>query len=59
MKNISCCIILLLCSLVVLADPACSDSIQVRQADGTMLWTNVYGDEFYNWRSTMDETIQN
>lgn len=54
MKNIFCCIVLLLCSFVVLADPACLDSIQIRQPDGTMLWTKVYGDEFYNWRSTTD-----
>lgn len=27
MKNIFCCIVLLLCSFVVLADPACPDSI--------------------------------
>lgn len=54
MKNIFCCIVLLLCSFVVLADPACPDSIQIRQPDGTMLWTKVYGDEFYNWRSTTD-----
>ena len=57
MKNIFCCIVLLLCSFVVLADPACPDSIQIRQPDGTMLWTKVYGDEFYNWRSTTDGHI--
>ena len=57
MKNIFCCVFLLLCSLVVLADSAYQDSIQVRQSDGTMLWTKVYGDEFYNWRSTTDGHI--
>lgn len=57
MKNIFCCVFLLLCSLIVLADSACPDSIQVRQSDGTMLWTKVHGDEFYNWRSTTDGHI--
>ena len=59
MKNIFCCIVLLLCSFVVLADPACPDSIQIIQPDGTKLWTMVHGDEFYNWRSTTDGIIQN
>ncbi len=57
MKNISCCVFLLLCSLVVLADSAYPDSIQVKQSDGTMLWTKVHGDELYNWRSTTDGHI--
>ena len=54
MKNILFLILGLGCSLSMLAMPACLDSVQVTQPDGTKLWTMVHGDEFYNWRSTMD-----
>lgn len=40
--------------VMVFANPACPDSVQVLQPDGSMIWTNVHGDEFYNWRSTTD-----
>ena len=59
MKNILFLILGLGCSLSMLAMPACPDSVQVTQPDGAKLWTRVYGDEFYNWRSTTDGTIQN
>ena len=59
MKNIFFLMLGLVCSLSMLAMPACPDSVQVTQPDGAKLWTRVYGDEFYNWRSTTDGTIQN
>lgn len=43
--------------VALFAVPAYLDSILVRQADGTKLWTMVHGDELYNWRSTMDGHI--
>ena len=59
MKNIFFLMLGLVCSLSMLAMPACSDSVQVTQPDGTKLWTRVHGDEFYHWRSTTDGTIRN
>lgn len=50
---------LMLPIVVLFADPACPDSIQVIQPDGTKLWTMMYGDEFYNWQSATDGTIRN
>ena len=47
--------------MVVMAGPACLDSIMVTQPDGTKLWTHVHGDEFYNWfplRMELSETKQ-
>ena len=46
--------LLILYTLYVGAVPACPDSVQVMQPDGSMIWTQVHGDEFYNWRSTTD-----
>ena len=48
---------LMLPIVALFADPACPDSIQVIQPDGTKLWTIVHGDEFYNWRSTTDGNV--
>ncbi len=59
MKKVLHFLLFLCCPMFVMANPACPDSIQVTQPDGTKLWTMIHGDEFYNWRSTMDETIQN
>lgn len=44
-------------SLLLFADPAYPDSIQVTQPDGTMLWIRIHGDEFYHWHSTTDGYI--
>lgn len=49
--------VLLLSSVNLFAVPACPDSVQVKQSDGTMLWTRVHGDEFYHWRSTTDGNV--
>lgn len=54
MKKLLLSLLMLCFTLIVLAVPACPDSIQVEQPDGTLLWTRVHGDEFYHWRSTMD-----
>ena len=59
MKKVLHFLLFLCCPMLVMADPACLDSIQVTQLDGTRLWTYVPGDEFYNWRSTTDGTIRN
>lgn len=37
-----------------LAVPAYPDSVLITQADGTTLWLNQKGDEFYNWVETTD-----
>lgn len=57
MKKISCIFLFVTFAIVLFADPACLDSMQVTQPDGTKLWTIVHGDEFYNWRSTTDGHI--
>ncbi len=57
MKKISCIFLFVTFAIVLFADPACLDSIQVTQPDGTKLWTIVHGDEFYNWRSTTDGNV--
>lgn len=57
MKKILHFLLFFCCPMLVMADPACPDSIQVTQPDGTKLWTRVYGDEFYNWRSTTDGNV--
>lgn len=57
MKNIFFLMLGLVCSLSMLAMPACPDSIQVTQPDGTKLWSRVHGDEFYNWLSTTDGNV--
>lgn len=44
-------------SLLLFADSAYPDSIQVTQPDGTMLWIRIHGDEFYHWHSTTDGYI--
>lgn len=56
-KNVIVLFVLLLCSVYLFAVPACPDSIQVTQSDGTKLWTCVHGDEYYNWRSTTDGKV--
>lgn len=58
MKKILFLMLGLVCSLSMLAMPACPDSIQVTQPDGTKLWTCVHGDEFYSWRSTTDGNVK-
>ncbi len=57
MKKISCIFLFVTFAIVLFADPACLDSMQVTQPDGTKLWTIVHGDEFYNWRSTTDGNV--
>ena len=57
MKKVLHFLLFLCCPMFVMADPACPDSIQVIQPDGTKLWTMVHGDEFYNWRSTTDGNV--
>lgn len=59
MKKVLHFLLLFCCPMLVMADPACPDSIQVIQLDGTKLWTCVYGDEFYNWQSATDRTMRN
>ena len=59
MKKILHFLLFFCCPMLVFADPACLDSIQVIQPDGTKLWTMMYGDEFYNWQSATDGTIRN
>ena len=58
MKKILFLMLGLVCSLSMLAMPACPDSIQVTQPDGTKWWTRVHGDEFYSWRSTTDGNVK-
>ena len=58
MKKILFLMLGLVCSLSMLAMPACPDSIQVTQPDGTKLWTRGHGDEFYSWRSNTDGNVK-
>lgn len=48
-------LLVLMCNLVVSADPAWPDSVLVHQPDGTNLWVYDRGDEFYNWGESTDE----
>ena len=49
--------ILLAIGAEVKAAPALRGSFTVKQADGTMLTIEQFGDEFHHWTATTDGTI--